>query len=72
MRSTIMASNSPMVPDMAERRHGAAQTIGLGFGKFRRDDGEAHRLFLEQRHAERAAQHLLQFVARPMSGAGDG
>ena len=48
--------------DAPKRRHGAAQAIGLGGRKFRRHDRNAHRLFLEQRHAERLVQHLLQFV----------
>ena len=51
---------------MPESRHGATQAIGLHFGKFRRDHGEAHRLFLEQWHAKRLAEHAMQFVGRPM------
>ena len=48
--------------DIAEGRHGAAQAIGLGIGETGRGDGQLHRLFLEQRHAERLAQNLAQFI----------
>ncbi len=46
--------------DPLEGRHGAAQLVGLGGREARRHDGDAHRLLLEQRHAERLAQHRLQ------------
>ena len=49
-----------------ERRHGAAQPVGFVGREFRRRDGDLHRLFLEQRHAERALEHLFQFVGRPV------
>ena len=54
--------------DIAERRHGAAQAVGLFRRELRRHDGELHRLFLEQRHAQRLAQHLFQFVGRTVLG----
>ena len=47
---------------MAEGGHGAAQPVGLVGREFRRGDGDLHRLFLEQRHAERSFEHLFQFV----------
>jgi hypothetical protein len=40
----------------------AAQAVGLLRGEARADDGDLHRLFLEQRHAQRLAQHLAQRV----------
>ena len=58
--------------EMAERRHGAAQPVGVGGRKARRHHGEAHRLLLEQRHAERPPQHLLQFVGRAVLRRGRG
>ncbi len=48
--------------DTAERRHGAAQLVGLGRREASGDDRDAHRLLLEQRHAECLAEHLLEFV----------
>jgi hypothetical protein len=36
-----------------EGRHGAAQLIGLGRGEARADDGDLHRLLLEEGHAQR-------------------
>ena len=48
--------------DPPEGRHGAAQPVGLVGREARRDDGDLHRLFLEQRHAEGAAEHLAQFL----------
>ena len=45
-----------------EGRHGAAQQIRLRAREARRDDGDPHRLFLKQRHAERLAEHLLQLL----------
>ncbi len=51
---------------MTKGRHGAAQTIGLLLGEFGGDHGEAHRLFLEERHAEGLAEHAMQLVRRPM------
>jgi hypothetical protein len=40
-----------------ERRHRAAQLIGLAGGEAGAFDGDPHRLFLEERHAERLAEH---------------
>ena len=48
--------------DMAEGRHGAAQAIGFVGREFGGDDGQPHRLFLEQGNAQGLFQHLLQFV----------
>ena len=45
-------------------RHAPAQLIGLAGREARRDDGELHHLFLEDRHAQRARQHALHGVAR--------
>ena len=39
--------------DLLERRHRAAQAIRLRWREARCHDGDAHRLLLEQRHAER-------------------
>src|SRR5205823_2809827 len=47
-----------------EGRHGAAQLVGLAGGKAGGDDGDLHRLLLEERHAEGALQNLLQFILR--------
>ena len=46
--------------DALERRHRAAQFVRLRRRKAGADDGDLHRLLLEQRHAERALEHLLQ------------
>jgi len=48
-------------PDAAERRHGAPELVSLPRRKTGGDDGDLHRLFLKQRHAERLAEHRLQF-----------
>ena len=53
---------------MAEGGHGAAQAIGLVAGEFRRLHGDAHGLFLEQRHAQRLAKHPFQLVRRAAIG----
>ena len=37
------------------------ELVGFGRGKAGGDDGDLHRLFLEQGHAERLAQHRLKF-----------
>jgi len=47
-----------------EGRHRAAQPVGLLGGKPGADDRDLHRLFLEERHAQRLAEHLAQFVGR--------
>src|SRR6478672_4736357 len=54
--------------DIAEGRHRAAQAVGLLGGEFRRLDRDAHRLFLEQRHALRLVQHLVEFIRGTMLG----
>ena len=43
-----------------EGRHGAAELVGLAGGEAGAVDRDPHRLLLEQRHAERLAEHLLQ------------
>jgi hypothetical protein len=43
-----------------EGRHGPAQLVGLAGREPGAFDGHAHGLFLEERHAQRLAQHLLQ------------
>ena len=48
--------------DMAEGRHGAAQPIGLVGGEFGGNNGQLHRLFLEQGNAQRFLQHIFQFI----------
>ena len=40
----------------------AAQAVGLVGGEARADDGDLHRLFLEERHAERLAEHVAERV----------
>ena len=57
---------------VAEGRHGAAQPVRFVGREFRRGDGDLHRLFLEERHAQGSLEHLLQFVGRPMRGSGGG
>ena len=60
------------VPEQAERAalaeggHGVAQRIGLVRREPGRLHGDAHRLFLEERHAERLLQHLAQLVRGPV------
>ena len=44
--------------------HRTAQLVGLARRETRGDDGELHHLFLEDRHAEGALQHLLDRRAR--------
>jgi hypothetical protein len=46
---------------MFERRHGAAELVGLSRREAGAFDGDPHGLFLEQGHAKGLAQHLLQF-----------
>ena len=48
--------------DMAERGHCPAQLVGFVGREFRRLDGDAHGLFLEQGHAEGLVQHPAQLV----------
>src|SRR5262249_14042785 len=42
-------------------RHGAAQLVGLAGRKARASDRNAHRLLLEERHAQRLAEHFFEF-----------
>ena len=51
--------------DPPERRHRAAQPVGLRRPEAGRHDRDPHRLFLEQRHAERLAEHLFKLVGWP-------
>ena len=44
-----------------EGRHGPPQLVSLAGREACRDNGDLHRLFLKQRHAQCAPQHLLQF-----------
>jgi hypothetical protein len=55
-------------PGVLERRHGPAKLVRLAGREARAFDGDAHRLLLEQRHAERLAQHPLQFRCRIVDG----
>ena len=48
--------------DAAERRHCAAQAVGFDRREFGGFHGDAHRLLLEQRNAERVLQDALEFV----------
>ncbi len=57
---------------IAERRHRATKLVGFLRRELRRLDGDAHRLLLKQRHAQRSAKHLFQLVGQTESGAGDG
>ncbi len=41
-------------------RHGASHLVGLAGREAGGDDGDIHYLFLEQRHAQRALQHIFQ------------
>ena len=53
------------IPDgavVAEGGHGPAQAIGLLAAELRGRHGDLHRLFLEQGHAQRLAQHAGQFI----------
>ena len=47
-----------------EGRHGLAQLIGLRRGKLGRINGDLHGLFLKNRHAQRPAEDLQQFILR--------
>ena len=51
-------------PGALEGRHGAAKLIRFRRREARRDDGDAHRLLLKQRHAIGLAEHLLQLFGR--------
>ena len=52
------------VPPAAERGHRLAQSVGLGAGELRRIERDLHRLFLEDRHPQRAAEDAGQLVGR--------
>jgi len=56
------------VAGVAERGHGAAQSVSFVGREFRRRDRNLHRLFLKQRHSKRAFEHVFQFVRRSMGG----
>ena len=45
---------------LLEGRHGPAQLVSLARGEAGCDDGNLHRLLLEQRHTEGLAQHTLE------------
>ena len=62
MPATSLSGRLVMSPLRAEGRHGAAQLVGLGRGEAGADDGDLHRLLLEQRHAQGLAQHLAQLL----------
>ena len=42
-----------------ERRHGAAELVGLAGGEAGAHDGHLHGLLLEERHAQRLAEDAL-------------
>src|SRR3546814_7503430 len=44
-----------------EGRHRAAELVGFGGRKSRANDRDLHRLFLEERHAERLLEHRAKF-----------
>ncbi len=46
--------------DVAERSERAPQLVGFGWRETRADDGDLHRLFLKQRHAERLLENRFQ------------
>ena len=54
--------------DIAKRRHRAAQAVGFLGRELCGLDRDPHRLLLEQRHAERLVQHLVQFIRRTVLG----
>src|SRR3981189_7414 len=47
-----------------EGRHGAAQLVGLTWGEAAGDDGDLHRLLLEQGNAERPAEDCFELLRR--------
>ena len=57
---------------VAEGGHGAAQPVRLVGRELGGGDGDLHRLLLEQRHAARPLQHILQFVLVAMPGGRGG
>src|ERR1700733_8307638 len=54
--------------DIAERRHGAAQPVGLFGRKLRSLDGDTHCLFLELRHTKGLMEDPAQFILVAMRG----
>src|SRR5437899_9702588 len=54
------ALDTPVAPPGS---HGAAQLVGLSWRKTRRDHGKLHDLLLENRHTERALEHVLHVLA---------
>ena len=54
--------------DALERRHRAPQPVGFLRLELRRDDGEPHRLLLEQRNTQGLLEHALQLVLVAMLG----
>ena len=54
--------------ELAEGRHGATKLIGLARREAGRDDGDLHRLLLEQGDTQSAAQHFLQLLRREFDG----
>ena len=59
-------------PTAAKSCHRLPQPIGLAAGEFRRVERDLHRLFLEDRNAQRAFENAGQLVGRAMFGAGCG
>ena len=49
---------------VAEAGHGPAQLVRFGRAEAGPDDGDLHRLFLEEGHAQRLPQHLAQLLGR--------
>ncbi|MNX79314.1 hypothetical protein D3C86_1109410 [compost metagenome] len=52
----------------AKSAHGLAQAVGLTVAELGGDDGQLHRLLLEQGHAEGLVQNLFEFVGRAVVG----
>ena len=55
-------------PRALERRHGPAQLVGLSRSETTGHNGDLHRLFLEQRHAESLAEHGFELFGRIGNG----
>ena len=72
MRPTIFSFSRLSVPRPPEGGHGAAQRVRLVRRELCRLHGEAHRLLLEQRHAEGFFEHPAQLVGRAVLGRGRG
>ena len=65
----LIEFNGPHAP---KGGHSLAQAVGLIAGKARRLHGNAHGLFLKQRHAQRLAQHPFELIGRTVVGMGRG